>query len=71
MFVSNWRQVLKRAWSVRLIVIAALLSGVEAMLPFIALPIPPGLFAWFTLVVTAAAFVARILAQKEVGDADQ
>ncbi|MGP4670635.1 DUF7940 domain-containing protein [Agrobacterium salinitolerans] len=71
MLIHNWRQVLKRAWSVRLIVLAAVLSGIEAMLPFIALPIPAGLFACLTLVVTAAAFVARILAQKEVGDADQ
>ncbi|NTA48133.1 hypothetical protein G6L34_08480 [Agrobacterium tumefaciens] len=71
MLIHNWRQVLKRAWSVRLIVLAAVLTGIEAMLPFVALPIPAGLFAGLTLVVTAAAFVARILAQKEGSDADQ
>jgi hypothetical protein len=65
MLIHNWRQVLKRAWSVRLILLAALLSGIEAMLPYIALPIPSGIFAGLTLVVTMAAFAARLLAQKE------
>ncbi len=31
--VDNWRRVLARAWSVRLIVLAALLSGIEGALP--------------------------------------
>lgn len=61
----NWRQVLKRAWSVPLIVVAAVLTGIEAMLPFIALPFLPGLFASLSLAVTAGAFVARFLAEKE------
>lgn len=46
MLIHNWRQVLKRAWSVRLIVLAGALTGIEAMLPFVALPIPAGLFCW-------------------------
>lgn len=71
LLIHNWRQVLKRAWSVKLIVLAAVLTGIEAMLPFIALPIPPGLFAWLTLVVTGGAFVARFLAQREGSDANQ
>lgn len=71
MLIANWREVLKRAWSVRLILLAALLSGVEAMLPYIALPIPPGIFAGLTLVVTMAAFAARLLAQKENPDASK
>ena len=31
--VSDWRHVLRNAWSVRLIVLAALLSGLEVVLP--------------------------------------
>lgn len=68
--VANWRAVLRRAWSIRLIVIAGLLSGIEVALPLAgdALPLPSGLFAGLSLIVTAAAFVARIVAQKGVSD---
>ncbi|WP_081455273.1 DUF7940 domain-containing protein [Roseibium aggregatum] len=33
--VSDWRAVLQRAWSVRLMLLAALLSGAEVALPFL------------------------------------
>ena len=60
---SDWKRILKEAWSVRLIVIAALLSGLEVALPwmFDSLPIPVGAFAAISFVVTAAALVARIM----------
>ncbi|WP_184117430.1 hypothetical protein [Aminobacter sp. DSM 101952] len=40
--VANWRAVLRQAWSVRLMLLAALLSGIEVMLPLVGglLPIP-------------------------------
>jgi hypothetical protein len=68
--VANWQAVLRRAWSIRLIVIAGLLSGIEVALPLAgdALPLPTGLFAGLSLLVTAAAFVARIVAQKGISD---
>lgn len=70
--VSNWRDVLKRAWSVRLILLAALLSGVEVALPFLDgyLPVPPGVFAALSLVTTAGAFIARIVAQKGISNGE-
>ena len=70
MLVSNWRDVLREAWSIRLIILAGLLSGIEVILPFIgALPIPDGAFAALSLMTTFAAFVARILAQRSLPDA--
>lgn len=73
MLVSNWRSVLKRAWSVRLMLIAASLSGLEFALPYLDgyLPIPPRLFAALSGLTVAAAFVARFTAQKGVNDADK
>ena len=62
--IANWRAVLKHAASVRLLVIAAILSGIEAALPLLDLPIRPGLLALLTFVVTVAAFVARFVVQK-------
>jgi hypothetical protein len=63
----DWRAILTRAWSVRLMLLAGLLSGLEVTLQIvvglgyasIALAVLSGL-------VTAAALVARIVAQKDV-----
>ena len=68
--IADWRQVLKRAWSVRLIIAAGLLSGAEVALPLLPLPIPAGIFAALSAVTTAAAFIARLLAQKDMTDAN-
>lgn len=64
--VPNWKIIVRKAWSVRLIILAGLLSGVEAAMPFIDDQMPRGVFAVASLLVTGAAFVARILAQKEI-----
>lgn len=67
-FVQNWRLILKRAWSVRLILLAALLSGLEVMLPLIGyrLPISEWAQAVLLLLITAGAFVARFVAQDKI-----
>ncbi|POO54480.1 hypothetical protein CPJ18_02015 [Agrobacterium rosae] len=73
MLVQNWRQVLKRAWSVRLMIIAAILSGLEVALPLIdgVVEIPPGVFAALSGLTVAGAFTARLLVQKGVSSADK
>lgn len=45
--VAEWRRVLRCAWSIRLLIIAGVLSGAEIGLPLIQdlLPIPRGVFA--------------------------
>jgi hypothetical protein len=65
---EDWRIVLSHAWSIRLIVIAGVLSGMEAALPLFGdlLPIPPRVLAGGTFVVVATAFVARLVAQEKV-----
>lgn len=71
--VARWREVLRYAWSVRLMIIAAILSGVEVALPLLdgSLPIPPGVFAGLSGLTVAAAFVARLVAQKGISDEEQ
>ncbi|WP_427928612.1 hypothetical protein [Agrobacterium cavarae] len=71
MLIANWREVLKRAWSIRWIVLAGILSGIEVFLPFIDGYIPRGLFAALSAAATCAAFISRILVQKGPNDADQ
>lgn len=70
MFTKNWRRVLKRAWSVRLMLIAGVLSGLEVALPLLGglFAVPPGVFGALTFFTVAGAFVARFLVQKGYDD---
>ena len=72
MLIANWRQVLTRAWSARLMYAAAALSAVEVALPILdqIIDIPRGLFAGLSALTTFAALIARIMAQKDLPDAD-
>lgn len=72
MLIPNWRMVLRRAWSIRLMLLAGFLSGVEAALPLLGgfFIIPPGLFAVLSGLTVSGAFVARLLAQKDFHDDD-
>lgn len=64
--LANWKCILKRAWSIRLMILAGLLSGLEVILPMFIHELPRGLFSILSLLVIGGAFVARILAQQEV-----
>lgn len=66
--VTNWQLIISKAWSIRLMILAGLLSGVEVALPFFAESLPRGPFALLSFAAVAAAFVARLLAQKELPD---
>lgn len=70
--VANWRDVLRHAWSVRLLILAGVLSGVEVALPLLdgLLPIPQGVFAGLSGLVVCGAFVARFVAQKGLSDGE-
>lgn len=68
--LPNWRDVLRRAWSVRLMILAAILSGLEVALPYLqgVIDFPPGTFAMASGLVTAAALIARLVAQANLDD---
>ena len=69
--VANWRTVLRCAWSVRLLVFAAVFSGLEVALPFVDqyLPITDQVRGLVYFVVTVLALVSRFIAQpKTIGD---
>lgn len=63
---ENWRQILRHSWSLRFILIAGLLSGCEVALPLIGDWFTPGVFAGLSFAFTAAAFIARLVAQKGI-----
>lgn len=67
--IPNWWDILKRAWSVRLLAVAALLSGFEVLLPIVRdyiWPIPSGWFAVSSFTCTVGAVFARIAAQNNI-----
>jgi hypothetical protein len=68
MFVSNWRAVLKHAWSLRLIALSVLLGAAELGLPYLdgELPLSQRQFAALVLLNSIAAGVARFIQQKDV-----
>lgn len=66
--IDDWKRILKRAWSVRLMVLAAILSGVEVCLSFLGgIPgIAQGVFAAIAGLVSMTALAARLIAQQSM-----
>lgn len=64
----NWRDILCRAWSIRFMALAAVLSAAEALLTLFpeVVPLDRQALAVLVPVVIAAAFVSRLVAQKGV-----
>lgn len=65
-FYDNWKEILRRSWSLRFIILAGILSGLEVILPFFAEDIPRNIFAVLSFVAVAAAFIARLVAQRGI-----
>lgn len=70
MLIPDWKLVLKKAWSVRLMALAALLTGCEAVLPFVSGVFQRGTFALLTFFVVTGALLSRFIAQKELHDGE-
>lgn len=72
--VQDWRAVIRKAWSIRLILIAGFFSGLEAGVQILSalgkLPawMPSGAFAALAFVASNGAFVTRLMAQKGLTD---
>ena len=65
-FYDNWKEILRRSWSLRFIILAGILSGIEVILPFFSDEIPRNLFAILSFMAVAAAFIARLVAQRGI-----
>lgn len=63
---ANWKEILRRSWSLRFIIVAGLLSGIEVALPLVGDQFQPGVFAALSAVFTGLAFIARLVAQKGI-----
>jgi hypothetical protein len=68
MMIPNWKRVLRKAWSIRLMVLAGFLSGCEVILPMYQESIPRGTFAMLSMLAIGGGFIARIVSQKGMRD---
>lgn len=74
---GNWQAVLKKAWSIRLILAAGFFSGLEAVVQIYSvladLPawMPRGGFALVAFIASNGAFVMRLVAQKGLSDGNK
>lgn len=64
----NWKKIIRKAWSFRLIALAGVMSGCELVLPMFSGAMPRGLFAALSFLFAAAALIARLVAQKDMAD---
>jgi hypothetical protein len=65
--LPDWKRIMRRAWSIKLMILAGLLSGLEAILPIVmdAIPWPRWLASTVISLVVGLAFVTRLMAQQD------
>lgn len=68
MLLPDWRRVARKAWSVKLAILSAILSAVEIGVQVMAVVRPTPWFAMGAAVVSLAAGLARLVAQPEMRD---
>ncbi len=61
--LDNWAEVVRRAWSVRLAILSAILGAVEIGVQFLAATHQTPWFAMGAAITSLAAALARIVAQ--------
>ena len=64
--INDFGRVFMKLWSVRLAIVAGVLSGIEVILPLFIDAIPRGTFAIASFMVTVASIVARAVAQPAI-----
>ena len=63
---DNWSTLIRKAWSLKFMALAFILTMAEVMLPFFSDSVPPKLFAVLSGLAVAGAFVSRLVAQKDM-----
>lgn len=72
--IDDWRAILKRAWSIKLILAGGLFAGLEggiqvaSVFGYVPEWMPRGAFAILAVFSNAGAFVTRMMTQKGLSD---
>lgn len=64
--LPDWQRILKKAWSIRLTLLAGAFSAAEVILPLFMDVLPRHLFVVLAFVAIIGAAVARLVAQPEM-----
>jgi len=64
--LDDWRKIARRAWSVRLSIVAAIFTAAEVVVPMFGDVLPRGLFVLLAFSASIGAAVARLVAQPEM-----
>jgi len=64
--LEDWRKIARRAWSIRLSIVAAVFTAAEVMVPLFGDVLPRGAFVLLAFIASIGAAVARLVAQPEV-----
>lgn len=64
--LPNWKWLVRKAWSIRLVVLAGLLSGCEVVLPLFVDTLPRNVFAVLSMLAAIGAGVARVMSQPKM-----
>lgn len=62
----DWKNILKRAWSIRFWAVAILLQGIELLIPYYAENLPQGLFSILSLMAMIGGMYARFIIQPKL-----
>jgi hypothetical protein len=63
--LDDWDRVVKKAWSFRLLALAAVFTVAEILLPLVGAEMPPVLFSVLSGLAIVGAMITRVIAQKE------
>ena len=64
--LADWRRVARRAWSIRLSIVAALFTAAEVVVPLFGDVLPRGVFVLLAFSASIGAAIARLVAQPEM-----
>jgi hypothetical protein len=64
--LPEWKWLIRKTWSIRLVILSAVLSGFELILPLFVDTLPRNLFAALSMCSAIAAGIARVVAQPKM-----
>ena len=64
--LDDWRKIARRAWSVRLSIVAAIFTAAEVVVPLFGDVSPRGVFVLLAFSASIGAAIARLVAQPEM-----
>ena len=64
--LDDWRKIARRAWSIRLSIVAACFTAAEVVMPLFGDVLPRGVFVLLAFSASIGAAIARLVAQPEM-----